>query len=237
MAHTGTTSRLFLISAGIVLCLLGCAPATPGPDKQFAGTLQGAATGAGAGAVTGFQVGAMTGPAAAIGAGFGAVAGGIQGAIQDDSEMKMLELAAQTREQREVAWAQEILNDQYKRRLELHPSREIYPADLFFFGDQPRIKRSAEPVIRELARMNRQRLPWSRLVIASYVRSSGDESPYSRELAERRAREIINHLVHAGLEPRRLVARGVVVDGPILIDPNDDPLRYNQAIEIIALDK
>ena len=232
--------RVALILAlvpGLVIGGCSPAPATLGPDKQFAGSLQGAATGAGAGAVTGFQVGALTGPAAAIGAGFGAVAGGIQGAIQDDTEMQMLELAAQTKEQREISWAQEILNDQYKRRLELHPSREIYPADLFFSGDSPKVRRGAEPVIRELARMNKQRLPWSRLVIASYVRSAGEGSPYSRELSEHRAREIINQLVHAGLEPRRLVARGVVVDAPVLIDPNDDPMRYNQAIEIIALDK
>lgn len=149
----------------------------------------------------------------------------------------MLNLAAQTRDQRKIAWAQEILSDQYKRRLELHPAREIYPADLFFFGDEAKLKRNAEPLMRELARMNKQRVPWSRLVVASYTRAQGGKSDYARELAERRARELINHLVHFGLEPRRLVARGVVVDAPILIDPNDDPLRYNQAIEIIAMDK
>lgn len=221
----------------LVVALSACTPATPGPDKQFAGGLEGAAVGAGAGAVTGFQLGSGTGPGAAVGAGFGAIAGGIQGAMKDSAEMQMLELAAQTREQRQVAWAHEILNDQFKRRLELHPAREIYPADLFFYGDEPKLRAGAEPLIKELARMNKRRLPWSRLVIASYARTSDLEAPHARQLAERRARELVNQLVHSGLDPRRLEARGVAVTAPILIDPDDDPLRYNQAVEIIALDK
>jgi hypothetical protein len=28
-----------------------------------------------------------------------------------------------------------------------------------------------------------------------------------------------------------------VVDAPVLLDPLDDPTRYNQAIEIIAMDR
>jgi len=39
------------------------------------------------------------------------------------------------------------------------------------------------------------------------------------------------------VEPRRLETRAVVVDAPVLIDPNDNPTRYNQAIEIIPVDK
>src|SRR5262249_53960994 len=135
------------------------------------------------------------------------------------------------------AWAHEILSDQYKRRLELHPSREIYPADLFFYGDQAKLRHGAEPLVREIANMNKQRLPWSRLVVASYARSTGEKSDYALQLAQRRSRELVNQFVHAGLEPRRLIARGVVIDAPVLIDPNDDPMRYNQAVEIIALDK
>lgn len=226
-----------LLLLSLVAVTSACTPAYPGPDKQFGGTLEGAAVGAGTGAVTGFQVGAGTGPGAAVGAGFGAIAGGIQGAVKDTTEEQMLALAAKTREQREIAWAHEILADQYKRRLELHPTREIYPADLFFYGDEAKLRGSAKPLVRELAHLNKQRLPWSRLVVATYARAAGGKSDYARELAEHRAREIVNELVHSGLEPRRLVARGVVVDGPVLVDPDDDPLRYDQAVEIIALDR
>lgn len=221
----------------LVFVLCQCAPATPGPDKQFVGAATGAASGAAAGAVTGFQVGSGTGPGAFVGAGLGAVAGSVRGAMQDTSEESMLDLAARTREQRSIAWAQETLQEQYQRRLELHPTREIYPADLFFFGDSAKLRPDAGALVQELARMNKTRLPWSRLVIASYARGSGSKSGYAFDLAKRRSLELFNRFVHAGIEPRRLEARAVVLDSPLLIDPHDDPLRYNQAVELIAADK
>ena len=85
--------------------------------------------------------------------------------------------------------------------------------------------------------MNKDRLAWSRLVVASYIKASDPQSSFALELAQRRSKALVNQLVHAGLEPRRLEARGVVVPEPVLIDPNDDPLRYSQAVEIIPLDR
>ena len=72
-------------AAGVLVLLLlaGCVGPYPGPDKQGAGLVQGAAVGAGAGAVTGSQLAAGTGPGALVGAGVGAVAGSIQGFAKD----------------------------------------------------------------------------------------------------------------------------------------------------------
>lgn len=220
-----------------LLLLLGCAPPTPGPDKQFAGTLSGASTGAAAGAVTGFQIGSGSGPGALVGAGIGAVAGGIDGAFTDAQEGNMLALAGQSKQERALAAAHEVLAEQYQRRLELHPTRDIYPADIFFFGDQSALRRSALPIVDEIARLNKLRLGWSRLVVASYVKSSEENSEYAQRLAEKRAQALGNRLVQAGLEPRRIEGRAVVVDAPVLIDPFDDPLRYSQAIELIPIDR
>ena len=85
--------------------------------------------------------------------------------------------------------------------------------------------------------MNKDRLSWSRLVVQAYVKSPDAESAYAKQLAEGRAREIFDWLVQAGIEPRRIVARGVVVPEPVLVDPADDPLRYAQAVELIPLDR
>lgn len=240
-------------ASAVALCFfgVGCAGPYAGPDKQFAGSLQGAAVGAGGGAVTGFQLGAGTGPGALVGAGLGAVAGGIQGFAHDRMEENMLALANETREERKRAIVHEILTDQYKRRMELHPTREIYPADLFFSGDDVKLKPGGAAIVRELAQLNKTRLAWSRLVIASYVRSrpstvvnvdtgveaSAPESAYAKHLSEGRARELVDYFVRSGIEPRRLQTRSVVMSEPILVDPDDAPGRYNQAIEIIPLDR
>jgi outer membrane protein OmpA-like peptidoglycan-associated protein len=209
----------------------------PGPDKQALGTLEGAATGAGAGAVTGFQLGAGTGPGALVGAGLGAVAGGIQGAVQDSLDEDLLRLSAEARAERERLYAQEILQEEFKRRVALHPTRDLYPADLFFYGDESKLRPTARPVVRELARLNKERASWSRLVVAAYTKAATSDSEFAQRLGEKRARELVDELVRGGLEPRRLLTRVVVVNEPVLIDPLDRPERYSQAIELIALDR
>jgi len=231
------------MSAGKIFCvclfslLTACAGPTPGPDKGGAGLLSGAASGAGAGAITGFQVGAGTGPGADIGAGFGAVAGSLSGLGADQDEEALLKLSAETRRERERSVAHEILQDQFARRMQLHPTRDIYPADLFFLGDESELRPDARVLVRELGRMNKERLSWSRLAVVSYVKTSGKKSDFARHLATKRAREICNHFVQAGLEPRRVEGRGVMIAAPLLIDPADRPDRYNQAIEIVPLDR
>ncbi|RMG39755.1 MAG: hypothetical protein D6719_12560 [Candidatus Dadabacteria bacterium] len=221
----------------LVTLLVGCTGPVPGPDKQGGGLVSGAVTGAGAGAVTGFQLGVGTGAGALAGAGVGAVAGSIQGLAKDLTEEDLLALSARTAEERRRAIVHEILNDHYRRRAELHPTRDIYPADLFFYGDEVKLRPGADLLINEIARLNKTRMPWSRLVVASYVKASDQNSVYAEYLAEKRARAICDELTRAGIEPRRLEARGVIVKQPVLIDPHSRPGRYNQAIEIIPVDK
>ena len=204
----------------------------------------GVASGAGAGAIAGFQMAAGSGPGAVVGAGFGAVAGSIQGLAQDSAEDQVMALANQTQSERERAVAHEVLQDHYSRRMAFFPSRDIFPADIFFAADSAKLRPSAEPLVAELARINKTRLPYSRLIIQVYTKArevgpDGKPQPseFARYISETRAREIVNHMITYGIAPRRLVARGVIVGAPIVVDPNDDPLRYAQAVEIIPVDR
>ena len=222
----------------MLLALPGCSrQPVPGPDKVFAEQALGALEGAGAGALTGAQLTAGAGPGAAVGAGFGALFGAIHGFAEDEAEEMELRTAEEVRRQRGRTVAQDTLTEQYKRRLELHPAREIYPADIFFQGDSSKMCPSGVELVRELVRLNKRRLPYSRLVVATYAKASSPESGFAQYLTERRAREFVNQLVRAGMQPRRLETRAVIVDAPILIDPLDNPTRYNQAIEIIPVDR
>jgi len=229
--------KCFVLNILLLLLISACAGPTQGPDKQFAGALEGAASSAGAGAVYGFQVGAGSGVGAAVGAGVGAVAGTIQGIAQDQLEEDLLKLSAETRVERDRAMAQQIIAENYKRRLELHPTRDLYPADLFFTEDGTKLSDLGFLLLAELARMDKNRLPWSRFAVVSYVRSNDKESVFGRYLAEKRALAIGDFLSQRGFNPRRIVARGVIMDSPILLDPKDAPERYNQAIEFVPLDR
>lgn len=221
----------------LVLGLLACAKPIPGPDKQGGAGIEGAATGAVAGAVTGFQVGAGAGPGAAVGAGLGFVAGGIQGMVKDATEEQLMQLADQADQERRIAAAHETLAEHFKRRMALYPTRDIFPADLFFDGDKSKLKPEGIDLVEEISRLNQRRLPWSRLLVVTYVKSADKSSEYAQHLAQHRAREIGDYFVRAGLEPRRINTRAVIIDQPLVLDPNDDPLRYNQAVELVPLDR
>jgi len=236
-----TISVLWLGTACLALtqALAGCSrQPVYGPDKMFSGTTVGAMEGAGAGAVMGFQMGVATGPGAAIGAGFGAAAGAIHGAMRDSTEELEIETSKALALESRRSHAQQILADHYRRRMAVHPSRDIYPADLFFDGDSANVCVRGAGVLEEIARLNKQRLPYSRLIVAAYAKSvGGEDSSYIQHLTDKRSRAVVNQLIKAGIEPRRLETRSVIMDAPLVIDPQSDPTRFNQAIELIPIDK
>lgn len=197
----------------------------------------GATTGAAAGALTGFQLTSIAGPGAVAGAGLGAVAGGIKGAMRDAQQDAERQLAQDVdeEERRVRAWA--LLREHYEKRAALFPARDLFPADLFFSGDHRTLSSQGKALVEGLARLNKERMPWSRLVVACYTQSSDSHSGYARRLSEARAREIAKFLIREGIESRRIEARAVVVDKPLAIDPADLPDRYSQAVELIVKDR
>ena len=226
----------------LFVCLsISCTPFTakpvPGRDKQAVGTWSGAAAGAGAGAVTGAQLGAAAGPGAWIGAGLGGIFGLFSGLGQDAVEHDILLREDEARELRKKSWVQEVLAEHYARRLQLHPNRDIYPADWFFDSDEIRVKREGEILLEAIAEQTKSRMPWSRIVIAVYNTSSAPTNSYTEYLTTRRAEEIALRFIEAGVEARRVLSQATTTTEPILIDPEDSINRYNQAVEIIALDR
>lgn len=232
--------RKFALSILFVSLFYGCSPFStqpaPGPDKQGEGLLYGASVGAGTGAITGAQFAAATGPGAWIGAGLGGVMGMLSGLGIDLLEEDQIIKKEQTQCLRDVTWAQERLAEHYARRLELHPNRDIFPADWFFRQDSAEFTPGGELLVEMLADLTQRRIPWSRIAVAAYNTASDPESSYAKHVTKKRAEAIAVAFIHSGFEPRRVVAQSVVIPEPVLIDPDDNPGRYRQAIELIPLD-
>ena len=191
------------LSASIAGCTLFSTEPKPGPDKQAVGTMAGAAVGAGSGAAIGANIGRSTGPGAWVGAGFGALFGMLSGLGIDLLEEDQLRRFDETERAKEQLWAQEMLAEHYARRLELHPNRDIFPADWFFDADSSQLKPEAVILSRELGELTRQRMPWSRIVVAVYVTSQDPESAYAQYVTKQRAQEIVNeHRPQRQLPPR-----------------------------------
>jgi len=209
----------------------------PGPDKQATGTWYGAAMGAGSGAVSGAQLGSVgAAPGALVGAGFGAVYGMFSGIGQDIIEEDQYDRMLEVQDLRERSWAQSILAEHYAKRLEIHPNRDIFPADLFFEGDSAELKPGAKVILDELVLITKQRMPWSRIVVASYVSTSDLNSDFAQHITERRAEKIALALVRGGMNPHRIQTQAMPITDILVADPYDNPNRYRQAIELIPLD-
>lgn len=230
--------KLISISLLFPLCLIGCGTYSYGPDKQGQGFGQGAIGGAVSGAITGFHLGATTGSGALVGAGIGALAGSAKGMLIDQMEEKIVKLEKETNDLKRSALAQSILIDIIERQVKSHPHREIYPADLFFIEGSAKVSSLGKVMLSELGKLIYNRLPWSRIAVASYIKSGSRSSANKDQLtiAEDRAKVVGNALVAQGVEPRRIVVWGQLTDQTPFLDDFDDPFRYNQAIEIIALD-
>jgi outer membrane protein OmpA-like peptidoglycan-associated protein len=213
-----------------------------GPDKQGGGTLQGVATGAVSGGITGAQIATTTGPGIWIGAGLGAVAGAAQGMAADSMEQDQRRLGREIYQEAEISKAHQILAEHYERRLRVHPTRDIYPADYFFNTDERSLNEVSKALVEELARLNKDRLAWSRLRIINYIKSneigsSSTVNAYATQLALDRSKAIMNEFVANGVEPRRIEALAMIVDRPLVLDPEDSLGRFNQAVEIIPIDR
>ena len=234
------TMRAFFLLI-ISTFFVGCSPSVTepiaGPDKQGSGMLSGAVMGAGSGAVSGAQLGSVgAGPGALVGAGFGAVFGMFSGIgrdiIEDDQHRRMVE----QRELHSRAWAQAVLAEHYAKRLDVHPNRDIYPADLFFEGDSATLRPGADMILDELVVLTKQRMPWSRIVVASYVSTNDLNSSFAQHITEQRAERIALALVRGGMNPQRVLTQAMPITDILVADPYDNPNRYRQAIELIPLD-
>ncbi len=236
-----TSIARLAVAALLINSLSACTPfwqhPVTGPDKEIQGTVLGAGLGAGAGAAAAHTLTNAAGPEGAlIGMGFGAFYGWLTGLSHDLIEENQLYRKDQEQVLKDVAWAQDLLTQHYQRRLELHPSRDIFPADWFFDGDSSELRPEAEILVNQIAHMTRKRMPWSRIVIASYSTSSSPDSEYSTFINKRRASSIARGFITSGVEPRRVFTKSITRPDPVLLDPYDDPFRYRQAIEIIPLD-
>ena len=82
--------------------------------------------------------------------GFGAVFGMLSGLGLDLIEEDELRREDEKQRLREIAWIHEILSEHYARRMELHPNRDIYPADWFFESDSSKLKPEARLLVRHM---------------------------------------------------------------------------------------
>ena len=228
-----------VLFAIVVLNLIACADYSkpiPGRDKQGAGLISGAIMGAGSGMLTTGHLLASSGPGAFIGMGFGALWGSVYGLgldVLEEEDFLILDQIAET--DLEVAAQYEIL-EHFELKNDLHPGRDIFPADVFFKNGDTKISNTGDAVAQLFSTILSKRSPSSRIEIIVYQVSKDKASSYASYLGKKRSLEIGNSLVRAGIEPRRIVFKSITIDQPLVLDPFDAPERYYQAVEFALMD-
>lgn len=227
---------MFFLSCMFLISCADYSRPVPGRDKQGAGLLSGAIMGAGSGMITGGQFAASVGPGAFIGMGFGALWGSLYGLGLDVLEEEDLYILSQVAKTDDEVTAQYVLLEHFELKAELHPGRDIFPADVFFNNDETELSRSGNAVAQLFSGMLAKRNPASRIEIIAYQVSKDKTSSYAQYLGKKRTLAIGNALVRAGIEPRRLVFKSIILDNPIVHDRYDKAERYFQAVEFALLD-
>ena len=107
-------------------------------------------------------------------------------------------------------------------------------SDVLFDVGQARLKPGGRRAIANLARFMRQ-YPERRIAIEGFTDSSGSPQANQR-LSERRAAAVRQALVQAGIEPGRIVARGLGEAYPVASNDNPGGRQLNRRVEILLGD-
>jgi len=107
-------------------------------------------------------------------------------------------------------------------------------SDVLFDVGQAKLKPGGRRAIADLARFMRQ-YPERRIAIEGFTDSSGSAEA-NRRLSERRAEAVRRALVQAGVEPARIVARGLGEAYPVASNDNPGGRQLNRRVEILLGD-
>lgn len=222
--------------AFLILVLTSCSPRYTNLDKQ-SDLFVSQALGLGAsGAITAIKLGNP----AAIGAGVGLATAGLLSSIQSFAvarvEESLLKLESDAHFLLRSAVGQQILVSYLDIKRQYHPNRDIFPASLFFHPDSTTLTFEGQSLLTEIYNLNKDRAPWSRFGVISYVTTSDKNNEYSNDLVVRQTKEIGNYLLKLGLNPRRITLLGAFTNRPIVNVPPEIQSEYFNCIEFVPLD-
>ncbi len=207
--------KSFALLLAIGLLLPGCA----GMSK----TEQGAAVGVGVGAATGAVLGQAIGrdtTSTVIGAVAGAAAGGlIGGAIGNYMDRQEQEFRAQ------MARMEGASVQRYQDNLAI-----TMRSDVLFDVGSARLKPGGTDEVYRIADIL-NRYPETRVEVGGHTDSTGSERS-NFDLSDRRAQSVADALVNAGVNPRRIAARGYGETRPVATNATEAGRQQNRRVVI-----
>jgi outer membrane protein OmpA-like peptidoglycan-associated protein len=105
---------------------------------------------------------------------------------------------------------------------------------LLFDTNSARIKKSAEPILRAIVKLQSQHPEWMRVRIEGHADERGD-ARFNQELSERRATSAREALVSLGVPAEMIVAQGLGSSQPLMTGDTPEALSKNRRVEFVVI--
>ncbi len=203
-------------AVALAVGLVGCQTTDPYTgEQQVSRTAAGAGIGALGGAVAGVLIGDNR-EATLIGAGIGALAGGAAGNYMDRQESELRQQLQGTGVSVTRVGDQLVLN---------------MPGNITFATNSADISSNFYPTLNSVA-LVLQKYNQTYVDILGHTDSTGSQQ-YNQELSQRRAGSVAAYLQNQGVEPARLITRGMGQNSPIASNDTPERRAQNRRVEIV----
>ncbi|MET0342913.1 MAG: OmpA family protein [Polyangiales bacterium] len=118
--------------------------------------------------------------------------------------------------------------------IEMRDDRVVLEERVLFDTNSPRIKKTAEPVLRAIIKLQSQHPEWVKMRIEGHADVRGD-AQFNQNLSERRATTVREALIALGMPPDLLVAEGFGATRLLTPETTDEAHQRNRRVEFVVI--
>lgn len=118
--------------------------------------------------------------------------------------------------------------------IEMRDDRVVLEERVLFDTNSPRIKKSAEPVLRAIIKLQSQHPEWEKMRVEGHADARG-EVDFNQQLSERRATHVREALIGMGMPPSRIVAEGFGATRLLTTEISDEAHQRNRRVEFVVI--
>lgn len=118
----------------------------------------------------------------------------------------------------------------------MRDDRVVLEERVLFDVNSPRVKRSAEPVLRAIVKLQQQHPEWSKVRVEGHADARGD-AVFNQQLSERRATNVREALIAFGMKPEVVVAEGFGSSRLLVQELSDEAHAKNRRVEFVVISR
>jgi outer membrane protein OmpA-like peptidoglycan-associated protein len=118
----------------------------------------------------------------------------------------------------------------------MRDDRVVLEERVLFDLNSPRVKRSAEPVLRAIIKLHSQHPEWSKMRVEGHADARGDAT-FNQALSEKRAKNVRASLIEYGMNGDQLESEGFGATRLLTTDNTDEAHARNRRVEFVVISR